>query len=158
MVLTPSLGQDLTAYRIDNTVYSITYRHGIRQRKPIHKNPLSKGLLSQLLTGDSEQVQRLASAFLQSMGISLHRGCSHLRPRCAHGIFRSRKSRQTVVFRLPDQLEKGQPSPSGGGFFGFCRLSLRKPDAGHLALNVLAPWAAGMGSPADFHQTIDSNP
>ena len=26
MVLTPSLGQDLTAYRIDNTVYSITYR------------------------------------------------------------------------------------------------------------------------------------
>ena len=26
MALTPFLGQDLTAYRIDNTVYSITYR------------------------------------------------------------------------------------------------------------------------------------
>ena len=98
MALTPFLGQDLTAYRIDNTVYSITYRHGIRQRNPIHKNPLSKGLLSQLLTGDPEQVQRLAPAFSQSMGISLHRGYSHLRPWCAHGIFRSRKSRQTVGF------------------------------------------------------------
>ena len=98
MALTPSLGQDLTAYRIDNTVYSITYRHGIRQRKPIRKNPLSKRLTGQLLTGDPEQMQRLAPAFSQSMGISLHRGCSHLRPWCAHGIFRSRKSRQTVVF------------------------------------------------------------
>ncbi len=148
MALTPFLGQDLTAYRIDNTVYSITYRHEIRQRKPIHKNPLSKGLLSQLLTGDPEQVQRLAPAFSQSMGISLPKGVQLLRPWCSHGIFRSRKSRQTVVFRRPDQLEKGQPSPSGGGFFGFCRLSLRKPDAVHLALNVLAPWAAGTGSPA----------
>ena len=98
MSLTPFLGQDLTAYRIDNTVYSITYRHRIRQRKPFHKNPLSKRLLSQLLTGDPEQVQRLAPSFSQSMGISLHKGCSHLRPWCAHGIFRSRKSRQSVFF------------------------------------------------------------
>lgn len=80
MSLTPSLGQDLTAYRIDNTVYSITYWHGIRQRNPIYKNPLSQRLIGQLLTGDPEQVQRLAPRFSQSMGISLHRGCSHLRP------------------------------------------------------------------------------
>ena len=70
----------------------------IRQRKPFHKNPLSQRLTGQLLTGDPEQVQHMAPRFSQSMGISLHRGCSHLRPWCAHGIFRSRKSRQTVVF------------------------------------------------------------
>ena len=70
----------------------------IRQRNPVYKNPLSQRLTGQLLTGDPEQVQRLAPAFSQSMEISLHRGCSHLRPWCAHGIFRSRKSRHSVVF------------------------------------------------------------
>ena len=43
----------------------------------------------------------------------------------------------------PDHIEKGQPSPSGGGFFRVCRLSLRRPDAGHLALNVGPPGRPG---------------
>ena len=82
MALTPSLGQDLTAYRIDNTVYSITYRHGIRQRKPIYKNPLSQRLTGQLLTGDSEQVQRLrlAPAFSQSMRNFIAQGVQPFAP------------------------------------------------------------------------------
>ena len=80
MALTPSLGQGLTAYRIDNTVYSITYWHGIRQRKPIYKNPLSKRLLSQFLTGDPEQVQRLAPAFFTIYGNFIAQGVQPFAP------------------------------------------------------------------------------
>ena len=153
MVLTPSLGQDLTAYRIDNTVYGVTYRHGIRQRKPIHKNPLSQRLTGQLLTGDPEQVQRLAPAFSQSMGISLHRGCSHLRPWCAHGIFRSQKSRQTVVFPSSrPTFKKDSRHLRVAAFFGFivCRGSFVVLEARCRASGFerIALWAAGTGLPS----------
>ena len=107
MALTPFLGQDLTAYRIDNTVYSITYRHEIRQRKPIHKNPLSKGLLSQLLTGDPEQVQRLAPAFSQSMGNFIAQGVQPFAPMVRPWNF---QEPETTAFRgfpvFPTNLKK----------------------------------------------------
>ena len=55
--------------------------------------------------------------------------------------------------RLPDQLLKRTAVTFGwrlfsGSSFVVGRLSLRRPDAGHLALNVLALWAAGTDLPS----------
>ena len=104
MALTPFLGQDLTAYRIDNTVYSITYRHGIRQQKPFHKNPLSQRLTGQLLTGDPEQVQRLAPAFSQSMGNFIAQGVQPFAPMVRPWDFQEPET--TVNRGFPDHIEK----------------------------------------------------
>lgn len=87
---------DRLPYRQHRVQYNISAWNPATEAHP-QKSPV-KEHLSLLLTEDPEQVQRLAPAFSQSMGISLHRGYSHLRPWCAHGIFRIRKSRQTVVF------------------------------------------------------------
>ena len=125
----------------------------IRQRNPIYKNPLSQRLLSQFLTGDPEQVQHMAPRFSQSMGISLHRGCSHLRPWCAHGIFRSRKSRQTVVFLSSrPYFKKDSRHLRVAAFFGFivCRGSFVVLEARCRASGFkrIALWAAGTGLPS----------